>query len=207
MVSIVFNSVENFGIRLAQQDKQLSFGEFAKENNFPVSVFENIKNSKTNSGMKNTDAIGEMLAYQRKLLRTNYERILLDYILYLRRKAILKYKRARVNLGISVARRQLRAEVMYEKQKLYSLIYQVKKKYGEKASKKMIQTAEAETESLYNAGKNAAWDIASEARELIYTTSVPNIFQITIPKMKNLVKYEKDKFYEILKDLKNGKNA
>ena len=197
-------SIKESAIRLAQQDRNLSFEEFSKENGFPISVFESYKSNTTNPLLKSPDAIGRMLARQEEL-KEQLAEMQREHKKYLIAKYRKLMKKEMVEYGIRTARAMLWSAVSHERKKLDYQIYKAKKKYGVEASRQLIRKAEQQTDSLYTEGKFKVWDIAADTRKMAETNSIPTIINTVVPQVKALVRDGKEEFHDILEKLENGK--
>ena len=187
-----------------EKPELVSFETFAKEQNFPISVFENIKsdskkNSSQNPLIKRTAKLTkEKLLMQYIMLQQEYKRIIEE-------KAERDMKLAEVEYYIKVIEKNLSFLKSEEKSKFYKAVHRVKSKYGEKGAQKIIRNAELKAWDIFKTGRNTAWNIAYDAKKMVPTKSVEEIKAISFPQVMKVALNSKDNFEDVLENLQNGK--
>ena len=97
----------------------------------------------------------------------------------------------------------MQKSVDVERQKLDNKIFEIKRRFGKNNTKKKIKKAEDRTDEIYSSGKLRAWDIATTARNMAYTSSIPEILNYSTYNISKLINNGREEFNLVLKDLEN----
>ncbi len=197
-------SIKGTTAKNAEIPELVSFETFAKEQNFPVSVFDERKNANNENPLLQMYCAKNMKKKQNELL-IKYFKLIEEYKRIVKEKEERDRKLAEVEYYIKVCEKKLSFLKSEEKGKFDNAVFRIKRKYGEKGAQKIIRKAEINAWDIFKTGRNTAWDIAYDAKRMVPTKSVEEIKAIALPQIMRVAINSKDNFEEVLENLNDGK--